>query len=76
VPEGWQTVPSARGDDREQPIMAENEPTLDEVKALIARLPRKDREMLRPWLLAVYDVRGYRLDRGVVVPEPESAPTS
>ncbi len=56
--------------------MAENEPTLDEVKALIARLPRKDREMLRPWLLAVYDVRGYRLDRGVVVPEPESAPTS
>jgi hypothetical protein len=40
-------------------------PTLLEVKAAIAKLPRADRAMLRPWLLAHYDVRGYE-ERGFV----------
>jgi len=36
-------------------------PTLDDVKAMIARLPPKDRAKLRPWLLARYDVQGYEV---------------
>jgi len=40
-------------------------PTLAEVKAAIAKLPREDRTMLRPWLLAHDDVRGYE-ERGYV----------
>ena len=40
-------------------------PTLAEVKAAIAKLPREDRAILRPWLLARYDVRGYE-ERGYV----------
>lgn len=36
------------------------EPTaIEAVKAQIDRLPREDRAMLRPWLLARYDVQGY-----------------
>ena len=42
-------------------------PTLAEVKAAIAKLPREDRAMLRPWLLAHYDVRSYE-ERGYVGP--------
>ena len=33
-------------------------PTLDEAKALIARLARADRAALRRWLLAAYDAQG------------------
>jgi len=33
---------------------------LHEVQRAIEQLPREDRAMLRPWLLAHFDVRGYR----------------
>jgi hypothetical protein len=33
--------------------------TTEAVKAQIERLPRGERAMLRPWLLARFDVRGY-----------------
>jgi hypothetical protein len=32
---------------------------IDAVRAAICNLPRKDREALRPWLLARFDERGY-----------------
>ena len=35
-------------------------PTLAAVQALIDRLDHEDRARLRPWVLARYDVRGYR----------------
>jgi hypothetical protein len=35
-------------------------PTIDEEQAAIDRLGREDRAMLRPWILARYDVRGER----------------
>ena len=35
-------------------------PTLEEVQRSIERLGREDRASLRPWILARYDVRGYR----------------
>ncbi|HTD38620.1 MAG TPA: hypothetical protein VK669_14005 [Candidatus Limnocylindrales bacterium] len=35
-------------------------PNLHEVQRQIERLDREDRAMLRPWILARYDVRGYR----------------
>jgi len=35
-------------------------PSLHEVQRQIERLDREDRAMLRPWILARYDVRGYR----------------
>ena len=35
-------------------------PSLHEVQRSIERLDREDRAMLRPWILARYDVRGYR----------------
>lgn len=38
-------------------------PTLAEAKAIIALLTPNDRAFLRPWLLAVYDVRGYERPR-------------
>jgi hypothetical protein len=53
--------------------MANDEPTLDEVKAAIDRLRREDRAMLRPWILARYDVRGYE-SRGYA--SPASTPES
>ena len=34
--------------------------TLADVQRAIERLAREDRAMLRPWLLARFDVRGYR----------------
>jgi len=34
--------------------------TLREVQRQIELLEREDRAMLRPWILARYDVRGYR----------------
>lgn len=46
---------------------------LHEVQRAIERLDREDRAMLRPWILARYDVRGYRAT-GVVRPgDPGSA---
>jgi hypothetical protein len=36
------------------------EPTLRDIQRAIERLGREDRAMLRPWILARYDVRGYR----------------
>ena len=47
-------------------------PSLHEVQRQIERLDREDRAMLRPWILARYDVRGYRTT-GVVRPA-EPAP--
>ena len=34
--------------------------TLREIQRAIEHLGREDRAMLRPWILARYDVRGYR----------------
>lgn len=48
-----------------------HEPNCDEVKELILKLPRDDRAMLRPWILARLDVRGYVLEHGR--PKPEAA---
>jgi hypothetical protein len=42
-------------------------PNLHDVQRQIERLDREDRAMLRPWILARYDVRGYRAS-GVVRP--------
>jgi hypothetical protein len=44
---------------------------LDAVKAAIRLLPREDRAMLRPWLLACFDVRGYE-ERRVEPPRASS----
>ena len=44
---------------RPEPAGAE-QPTLHEIQRAIERLGREDRAMLRPWILAHYDVRGYR----------------
>jgi hypothetical protein len=41
--------------------------SLEEVQRDIERLPREDRAMLRPWILARFDVRGYPAS-GVVRP--------
>lgn len=38
--------------------LSEPPPTLAAVKTLIERLAAKDRSMLRPWLLAKFDVQG------------------
>jgi hypothetical protein len=38
----------------------EQRPTLEQVKAMIERLDRADRAMLRPWMLARYDAQGQR----------------
>ena len=51
--------------DRFRPDLAGMPPSLHEVQRLIERLDREDRAMLRPWILARYDVRGYR-STGVV----------
>jgi hypothetical protein len=34
--------------------------SLYEVQQMIEKLSREDRALLRPWILARYDVRGYR----------------
>jgi hypothetical protein len=53
--------------DRLRPDLAAVPPSLHEVQRQIERLDREDRAMLRPWILARYDVRGYRAT-GVVRP--------
>ncbi|HYW53939.1 MAG TPA: hypothetical protein VE826_08215 [Dongiaceae bacterium] len=45
---------------------------LHDVQRQIERLDRQDRAMLRPWILARYDVRGYRAT-GVVRTAPAAA---
>jgi hypothetical protein len=52
------------------------EPTLDDVKAAIAVLPREDRANLRPWILARYDVRGYLVHGYVEQPRPPADESS
>jgi hypothetical protein len=47
-------------------------PSLHEVQRAIERLDRADRAMLRPWILARYDVRGYRAT-GFVAPRVSEA---
>ncbi|HEX3550506.1 MAG TPA: hypothetical protein VHT53_09025 [Candidatus Elarobacter sp.] len=46
--------------DRFRPELAAPPATLREVQRQIESLEREDRAMLRPWILARYDVRGYR----------------
>jgi hypothetical protein len=46
-------------------------PTIDDVQGAIDKLGREDRAMLRPWILARYDVRGERA-RGFVGPERDA----
>lgn len=46
--------------DRFRPVGGPEPPNLHEVQRQIERLDREDRAMLRPWILARYDVRGYR----------------
>ncbi|HEY0384268.1 MAG TPA: hypothetical protein VGC72_18920 [Candidatus Elarobacter sp.] len=48
-------------------------PSLHEVQRSIERLDREDRAMLRPWILARYDVRGYR---AVGYGRPDTSSTS
>ena len=47
---------------------------LHEVQRLIERLEREDRAMLRPWILARYDVRGYRAASTVRAADPSGRP--
>jgi hypothetical protein len=47
---------------------------LHEVQRQIERLEREDRAMLRPWLLARYDVRGYRAAGTFRPPDPAGRP--
>jgi hypothetical protein len=46
--------------DRFRPDQAPEPANLHDVQRQIERLDREDRAMLRPWILARYDVRGYR----------------
>ena len=46
--------------ERFRPEPAGEPPTLHEIQRAIEKLGREDRAMLRPWILARYDVRGYR----------------
>lgn len=48
-------------------------PNLHEIQRQIERLDREDRAMLRPWILARYDVRGYRTT-GAVRADATAAP--
>ncbi|HEY0614519.1 MAG TPA: hypothetical protein VGC96_07750 [Candidatus Elarobacter sp.] len=54
--------------DRFQPDAAGPPSNLHDVQRLIERLDRQDRAMLRPWILARYDVRGYRTTGAVRAP--------
>jgi hypothetical protein len=47
---------------------------LHEVQRLIERLEREDRAMLRPWILARYDVRGYRAASTLRPADPAGRP--
>ncbi|HEV3088887.1 MAG TPA: hypothetical protein VGX96_16870 [Candidatus Elarobacter sp.] len=56
--------------ERFRPDPAGPEPTLHEIQRAIERMGREDRAMLRPWILARYDVRGYRSMGYSRPPEP------
>jgi hypothetical protein len=47
---------------------------LHEVQRQIERLEREDRAMLRPWILARYDVRGYRAASTLRPVDPSGRP--
>jgi len=47
---------------------------LHDVQRSIERLEREDRAMLRPWILARYDVRGYRAASTVRPVDPAGRP--
>jgi hypothetical protein len=51
--------------DRLRPVPSAPPASLRDVQRQIELLDREDRAMLRPWILARYDVRGYR-STGVV----------
>lgn len=53
------TICSIMSDHRLRPSQSPDASNIEVVKAMIERLPREDRAMLRPWLLARFDVRGY-----------------
>jgi hypothetical protein len=55
--------------DRLRPERPSGQPSLEEVQSAIERLPREDRATLRPWILARYDVRGYRAEGYVRLPD-------
>lgn len=55
--------------DRFRPELQPPQPSLEEVQHAIERLPREDRATLRPWILARYDVRGYRSEGYVRPPD-------
>jgi hypothetical protein len=60
--------------DRFSPEPAMPPPNLHEVQRQIERLDRQDRAMLRPWILARYDVRGYRTTGVVRRPDAAARP--
>jgi hypothetical protein len=60
--------------DRFRPAPGPEPPNLHEVQRQIERLDREDRAMLRPWILARYDVRGYRTTGAVVRPDAAAGP--
>jgi len=53
---------------RLRPELAPPPATLREIQRQIEALDREDRAMLRPWILARYDVRGYRTTGAVTAP--------
>jgi hypothetical protein len=62
-PEQRAALDAAKPDEAAEPRSSDVPPSIEHVKNLIDRLDRKDREMLRPWVLAHYDVRGYKQKR-------------
>ncbi len=60
--------------ERFRPDPGAEPPNLHDVQRQIERLDREDRAMLRPWILARYDVRGYRTTgfvRGAAAAAPQ-----
>jgi hypothetical protein len=60
--------------DRFRPVAGAEPANLHDVQRQIERLDREDRAMLRPWILARYDVRGYRTTGAVVRADAPVAP--
>ena len=62
-------MPVEHSNMRSMPSRKDESPLLAELKARIAILSNAERAMLRPWILAKYDVQGYAL-------RPVSQPSS
>ena len=60
--------------DRLRPDGTTQPANLHDVQRQIERLDRQDRAMLRPWILARYDVRGYRTTGVVRAPDAAARP--